>query len=61
MGRQVNSAVPFGTEVAARYLEGLTPRGISAELIADKCRLTRGTRCHSAHHPPACSSRALDV
>ena len=32
---------PFGPSVAERYAPGLVPQGVSAELIADKWRITR--------------------
>lgn len=42
MGSQSLGKDFFGTEVAARYPDGLVPQGISAELIAAKWGLSRG-------------------
>ena len=41
MGSQSLGKDFFGTEVAARYPDGLVPQGISAELIAAKWGLSR--------------------
>jgi acetyl-CoA acetyltransferase family protein len=41
IGSQFAGKDPFGPGVAARYPEGLVPQGISAELIAQRCNLSR--------------------
>jgi acetyl-CoA acetyltransferase family protein len=41
MGSARGDADPHGPRVAARYSPGLVPQGISAELVAEKWKLTR--------------------